>query len=158
MGKQLLILIPLLLLFLSCNQSETREIKRENITTTAITTTTMPSINNVYKKYKEAFSVAKKTNKPVFILFTTKHCRWCKKLKETTLKESQIVDALNADFIVLLLDKNQSPYPSKYRVSAVPAVYITDKNEEVFTSIVGYHKNPHDYMKWFNYIKIELYN
>jgi thioredoxin-related protein len=152
MGKQFLLL--LLLVFVSCSQNE--EQQESNTKTNSITT--MPSIDRVYSDYKEAFRVAKERNRPVFILFTTKYCRWCTKLKETTLKEQEIIMRLNSEYIVLLLDKNHSLYPSKYKVSAVPSVYITDKNEEIFTSIVGYHKNPHDYIKWFNYVKIELSN
>jgi len=154
MGKQLLLLLLLLLFFVSCSQSE----EQQNNNTNLNGTITMPTVDKVYSNYKEAFIVAKKRNRPVFILFTTKYCRWCIKLKETTLKEQEIIKRLNSEFIVLLLDKSHSEYPSKYRVTAVPSVYITDKNEEIFTSIVGYHKNPHDYIKWFNYVKVELSN
>jgi thioredoxin-related protein len=152
MGKQLLLLF--LLFFVSCNESE--EQKNSHIKTSTITT--MPNIHKVYSDYTKAFKVAKEKNRPVFILFTTKYCRWCTKLKETTLKEEEIINRLNTEYVVLLLDKNHSQYPSKYRVTAVPSVYITDKNEEIFTSIVGYHKNPHDYIKWFNYVQVELSN
>jgi len=150
MGKQFLLL--LLLIFVSCSQSENAKETDENLNSTI----TMPNIDVVYSNYKEAFRIAKKKDRPVFILFTTKYCRWCIKLKEKTLKEKEIVERLNSEFIVLLLDKDHSKYPSKYQVSAVPSVYITDKNEEIFTSIVGYHKNSHDYIKWLDYVKIEL--
>jgi len=152
MGK--LILFLFLLMFVSCSQDTEKQSNNQE----SNTITTMSSIDKVYNNYKEAFLVAKKSNKPVFILFTTKHCRWCKKLKETTLKDEQIIKRLNDEFIVLLLDKNHSSYPAKYNISAVPTVYITNENEEVFTSIMGYHKNPYDYIKWFNYVKIELSN
>ena len=147
-----LVIFLFLFMFVSCSQNEERKSNNKE----SNTITTMSSIDNVYSNYKEAFLVAKKKNKPVFILFTTKHCRWCRKLKETTFKDEQIIKRLNHEFIVLLLDKNHSSYPSKYNITAVPSVYITNKNEEVFTSIVGYHKNPHDYIKWFNYVKVEL--
>ena len=152
MGKQLLLI--LLLLFVSCSQNEEKKDKGNNLNGNI----TMPSINKVYSNYKEAFKVAKDRNRPVFILFTTEYCRWCTKLKETTLKKEEIVNRLNSEYIVLLLNKNHSQYPSKYKVTAVPSVYITDKNEEIFTSIEGYHKNHYDYIKWFNYVKVELSN
>ena len=150
MGR--LLLFVFLLTFVSCSQNE----ERENNNQKTNTITTMSSIDTVYSNYEKAFLVAKKKNKPLFILFTTKHCRWCRKLKETTFKDKQIIKRLNNEFIVLLLDKDHSSYPDKYNVTAVPMVYISNKNEEIFTSIVGYHKNPHDYIKWFNYVKIEL--
>ncbi len=150
MGRLLFFLF--LLTFISCSQNEEREKNNQE----NITITTMSDIDKVYSNYEEAFLVAKKNNKPMFILFSTKHCRWCRKLKETTLKDQEIIKRLNNEFIVLLLDKDLSIYPSKYKVTAVPTIYITNKDEEVFTSIIGYHKNPHDYIKWFNYVKIEL--
>jgi len=152
MGK--LILFLFLLTFVSCSQDTEKQSNNQE----SNTITTMSNIDKVYNNYKEAFLVAKKSNKPVFILFTTKYCRWCRKLKDTTFKDEQIIKRLNDEFIVLLLDKNHSSYPAKYNISAVPTVYITNENEEVFTSIMGYHKNPYDYIKWFNYVKIELSN
>lgn len=147
-----LLLFLSLFIFVSCSQNE----ERKSNNSKSNTITTMSSIDNVYSNYKKAFLVAKKSNKPLFILFTTEHCRWCRKLKERTLKDKEIIKRLNNEFIVLLLDKNHSNYPSTYNITAVPTVYITNKDEEVFTSIVGYHKNPHDYIKWFNYVKVEL--
>jgi len=147
-----LLLFLFLLLFISCNQEDEKEKPHQE----NYTKITMSNIHHVYNNYKEAFSIAQKEQKPLFILFRTQYCRWCKKLKETTLKNSAIVNRLNNQFIVLILDKNYSNYPSKYKVNAVPMVYITNYNEEIFTSIVGYHKNPYDYIKWFDYVKVEL--
>jgi len=154
MGKYLIIIFSLLLL--SCSSRDEEKNSKDYQERAEASLIQMPYINNVYSDYREAFQEAKKENKSVFILFTTKYCRWCIKLKETTLQNAPLSKRLNDDFIVLLLNKNYSQYPSKYQVKAVPAVYITDKNEEIFTSIVGYHKNPSDYIKWFNYIKMEL--
>ena len=150
MGK--LVLFLLLLLFVSCSQND----EKQSTNHESNTVTTMSNIDKVYSNYKEAFLIAQQKNRPMFILFTTKYCRWCRKLKETTLKDQEIVKRLNNEFIVLLLDKDHSTYPSKYNITAVPTIYITNKDEEVFTSIVGYHKNPHDYIKWFNYVRVEL--
>jgi len=151
---RILALLLFLFIFVSCSQNEEKKSNNQE----SDTITTMSNIDNVYRNYKKAFLVAKESNKPVFILFTTKHCRWCRKLKETTFKDEEVIKRLNHEFIVLLLDKNHSSYPSKYNITAVPTVYITNKDEEVFTSILGYHKNPYDYIKWFNYVKIELSN
>jgi thioredoxin-related protein len=155
MGKYLILCLSLL--FISCEQ-ETKIDQSISESENKFSIMHLSGINTIYTDYEKAFKVAKDENKVVFILFSTKFCRWCTKLRDTTLKDSEIVKRLNRDFIVLLLDKNYSKYPSKYTVKAVPAIYLSDKNEEIFTSIIGYHKNPNDYIKWFNYIKIELSN
>jgi thioredoxin-related protein len=161
MTKQLILFISFL--FISCSGSEKSENNSTNISTKEssilkISNSSEDDIATIYTNYQEAFSVAKEEDKPVFILFTTKYCRWCTKLKETTLKNPQLKSRLEKEFIVLFLNRDSDTYPNKYKIKGVPAVYMTDKNETIFTSIVGYHKNPKDYIKWFNYIKIELEN
>jgi thioredoxin-related protein len=159
--KQLILFLSFL--FISCSSGEKHE---NNSSNTIIKKTALLKISNeskdeiaeIYTNYNEAFSLAKSENKAVFILFSTEYCRWCTKLKETTLKDSKLKSRLEKEFIVLFLDRDKDSYPSKYKVKGVPAVYMTDKNEEVFTSMVGYHKNPKDYLKWFTYIKVELEN
>jgi len=158
--KKYLILL-LLLSFSSCsnNDKEGNEIlskSNNNSTIIKISNMNHNEISEIYTNYEEAFKIAKIKNKAVFILFSTKYCRWCTKLNETTLKNPKIIKRLNKEFIVLFLDRDTDTYPSSYKVKAVPAIYFTDKNEEIFTSMVGYHKDPQDFIKWFNYIKIEL--
>lgn len=161
MRKFLMLLLSLL--FLSCSdnkQTESTTLNHINNHTSINKTSNLSEPNNskIYTNYTKAFQTAKAENKPVFMLFYTEYCRWCKKLKQTTLKDSTIVSRLNKEYVVLFLDRDKSTYPSKYRVKGVPAVYFTDKNEEIFTSMVGYHKDPEDYIKWFDYIQVELGN
>lgn len=149
--------------FLSCSdndQSDNKTLTKANnhASINKLSHLSQQSNGQIYTNYEAAFKTAKAENKAVFILFSTEYCRWCTKLKQTTLKDSQIVSRLNQEYVVLFLDRDKSKYPSKYRVKGVPAVYFTDKNEEIFTSMVGYHKNPQDYLKWFDYIQIELSN
>jgi thioredoxin-related protein len=159
--KQLILLLSFL--FLSCSGGENSDNNHSNSiknksTILKITNESKDDIAEIYTNYNEAFSLAKAENKAVFILFSTEYCRWCTKLKKTTLKDSELKSRLEKEFIVLFLDRDKDDYPSKYKVKGVPAVYMTDKNEEIFTSLVGYHKNPKDYIKWFTYIRIELEN
>jgi len=151
-------MLILCLLFFSCNQNSSSQTHEKGQKSTDIHIVKLSKITTIYQNYNRAFIKAKKENKAVFILFTTKYCRWCTKLRETTLIDKEIVRRLNNEFIVLLLDKEQSIYPKKYSVKDIPSIYITDKNEEIFTSIVGYHKNPNDYIQWFDYVRAELSN
>jgi len=161
MKKYLVLLLALL--FVSCSGNEEGENTALNSTekNSSLSKTSEPSEGShsqIYTNYKEAFAAAKTENRAVFILFSTEYCRWCTKLRKTTLEHVEIKTRLKKEFIVLFLDRDRDQYPTKYKVRGVPAVYMTDKNEEIFTSMVGYHKNPKDYLKWFNYIQIELGN
>lgn len=115
-----------------------------------------PDIQKIYHNYTQALKVAKKENKPIFILFYTKKCRWCIKLKKNVLKDKKLIYQLNHEYITLFLNKDMDKYPLSFRVEAVPKVYITDKEGKEFTSIIGYHQDPRDYTKWFDYVQIEL--
>jgi len=153
-------MLILMLIFVACNTNSHNDSKKtedsKNVTPIEKKSSIENSLNNIYTNYEDAFKVAKEQNLPLFIFFSITRCRWCVKLKETTLRNEILVDRLNHEFVVLFLDRDKSKYPSKYKIRGVPAIYFTDKNEEVFTSMVGYHKNPQDYLKWVNYIKIEL--
>jgi len=154
--------LSFILLFglIDCSSDEKDKKERPPVsqksTVIKISSSSTDSISEIYTNYEEGFKVAKAEKKPVFLLFKTKYCRWCKKLTETTLKDKKIIQELNEKFIVIFLDRDLDIYPSKFKIRAVPVVYLTDSNGEVFTTLLGYHKNPQDFLKWFNYIYIEL--
>ncbi len=155
MTKQLILLISFLFISYSADNKQENNIstiKKKSL----LLKTNDDNSTKIYTDYNKAFSIAKKEDKAVFILFYTQHCRWCTKLKKTTMQDPEVISRLNKEFIVLYLDRDNSLYSNKYKVKNIPTVYMTDKNENILTSIVGYHKNPKDYIKWFNYIKIEL--
>jgi len=109
----------------------------------------------IYSDYNKSIEMAQKENKPIFILFTTKHCRWCKKLKSNVLTKKKIEEQLKSDFIVLFLDRDHDDYPKKYKIEAVPDVLLISEVEEIYAEILGYHSKEKEYLKWFNYVKIE---
>jgi thioredoxin-related protein len=109
----------------------------------------------IFNSYKDALKVAKEEKKPLFILFTKENCRWCKKLKSDLLENSNLKDRLQKEFIVLFLDKNIDKFPKSYNINGVPSVFLVSEDEDIYTEIIGYHKDPKDYIKWFNYVKIE---
>ena len=109
----------------------------------------------IYSDYNRTIEIAKKENKPIFILFSKKNCQWCKKLKSNLTTNGALKSKLKDDFLVLFLDKENDYYPSKYKVPAVPDVFLISEKEEIYTEIFGYHKKERDYLKWFNYVNIE---
>jgi len=109
----------------------------------------------IFSNYEDALQTAKEQKKPIFILFSKEGCRWCKKLKENITTVDELKNRLKDEFVVLFIDKNIDKYPSIYKIEAVPTVFLTSETENIYTQIIGYHKNPKDYTKWFNYIKIE---
>jgi len=106
-----------------------------------------------YKSYKTAQEEAQKEKKYLFIVITAEHCGWCKKLKNTTLKEREIIENLARDYIAVELDMN-GYYPKSIEVVGVPSVIIVEpKSGEVIKNIVGFREDSNDYLKWFRYVK-----
>lgn len=104
--------------------------------------------------YKIAQQEAKKEKKNLFVLVTAKSCGWCKKLKQTTLKDREIIENLAKDYISVELDMYSSDYPKSIEITGVPSVIIIDpKSEKVIKNIVGFRKDTNDYLKWFRYVK-----
>ena len=109
----------------------------------------------IYSDYNTTIELAKKENKPVFILFSKEKCEWCKKLKSEVLTSEKIEEQLQSDYLVLFLDKEKDDYPAQYKVEAVPDVFLISPEEEVYTEIIGYHAKLRAYLKWFHYVEIE---
>jgi thioredoxin-related protein len=109
----------------------------------------------IYRDYNQTVEIAKKENKPIFILFSKKNCQWCKKLKSNLTTNGELKSKLKDNFLVLFLDKEKDYYPSKYKVPAVPDVFLISEKEEIYTEIFGYHKKERDYLKWLRYVRIE---
>lgn len=53
---------------------------------------------------KESLSLAKKENKPVFVLFSAQWCNWCKVFAEKTLSEKSVYTYLNKRYINIFVD------------------------------------------------------
>ncbi len=109
----------------------------------------------IYLDYNKALTVAKDKNKSIFILFSKKNCRWCNKLKNKLSTDTNISKRLKNEFVLLYLDGISSIFPKRYKPKGYPDVFLISPKEEIYTEIIGYHKNSKDYIKWFNYIKIE---
>lgn len=91
-----------------------------------------------HKDYKTAMYKAKKENKLVFVFITSKNCKFCKKLKETTLSSKKIVDEINKDYSSVIVMKGKDFYPSKLNDKATPMIYFLDNNENIIDYSLGY--------------------
>ncbi|WP_373069606.1 thioredoxin family protein [Sulfurimonas sp.] len=88
--------------------------------------------------YKTALESAKKENKLLFVFITSKNCKFCKKLKETTLKNKDIVNKINKDYISVIVMKDKDYFPSKLNAKATPMIYFLDKDENIIDYSLGY--------------------
>lgn len=91
-----------------------------------------------HNNYDEALNKAKKENKLLLVFITSKNCKFCKKLKETTLKDKDIVNKINRDYISVIVMKDRDSFPNKLNAKATPMIYFLDKNENIIDYSLGY--------------------
>ena len=90
--------------------------------------------------YKSALQEAKKLDKPLYILITSKHCGWCKKFEHTTLQNKQIQQRLGREFVVVKLVREEDVVPQKFATSPIPRHYFVDKNGTILYESLGHRK------------------
>lgn len=97
--------------------------------------------------YKKALQKAKKENKSLMMIASTKSCPWCRKLERQTLKRDNINEIIQKNFIALAVDQDLENYPKKYEVKVVPTIYFINPNDEsVKKRVLGY-KNKKEFAK-----------
>jgi len=90
------------------------------------------------KDYNTALENAKKEDKLIFVFITSKDCKFCKKLKETTLKNEDIVNKINKDYSSVIVMKDKDHFPKKLNAKATPMLYFLDKDENIIDYSLGY--------------------
>ncbi|HIP29803.1 MAG TPA: thioredoxin family protein [Sulfurospirillum arcachonense] len=91
------------------------------------------------KDYTQALKYAKKENKPMMLVISTKTCPWCRKLEQQVLKRKNINKQVQNDFIGVPIEKDRDIYPTKFKPKIVPTiVFVNPKDESVIHTSYGY--------------------
>lgn len=69
---------------------------------------------NWYPWGKEAFHIAKKQNKLIFLSIGYSTCHWCHIMAEESFEDKELAKLLNKYFISIKVDKEQYPHIDKY--------------------------------------------
>lgn len=88
--------------------------------------------------YQNALSHAQDEDKLIFVFITSEDCKFCKKLKETTLQNSDIVKKINDRYSSVIVMKGKDTYPDTLNSKATPMLYFLDKNENIIDYSLGY--------------------
>jgi len=103
--------------------------------------------------WAKAFEKANKSNKRVIVFVNEDYCKWCKKMKKTTLSDSNIQKKL--DNYVLFKVKRSNKEMMKHIEDfsgAIPSFYIFSPKGEQLDNIVGYFQKE-DFMDYLNEIE-----
>lgn len=107
--------------------------------------------------YNEALSVGRDFDKPVFIHFTARWCKWCVKMQNETYSDPKVINYMTENFVAVKIDTEQNPALSrKYNVQSVPTLWFLDSAGKGLTSINGY-VGPDNFMLVLEFIKTQAY-
>ena len=95
------------------------------------------------KDFQTAITQAQKEHKPIIFIASKHECKYCKMLKETTLKDNQVIKMINKNFIPLnlYLDEETSfvPYMVAVYTKGFPTIWFLDPHAKaLFQPIGGY--------------------
>lgn len=89
--------------------------------------------------YKQALAKAKKVDKPMMLVISTKTCPWCRKLEQQVLKRENINKQVQSNFVGVPIEKDTDIYPKKFIPKVVPTiVFVNPKDESVIFTSYGY--------------------
>ncbi|MCF6340712.1 MAG: DUF255 domain-containing protein [Sulfurimonas sp.] len=94
---------------------------------------------NWAKDFKSGIEEAKKKNKPIFFLSSNHNCKYCIKLKKTTLKDKKVIQKLNYSFVSIVTYSDESDYmPEELWRPATPASwFLLPNGDPMFQPVMG---------------------
>ncbi|MEA1954862.1 MAG: thioredoxin family protein [Campylobacterota bacterium] len=117
-------------------------IKKFTLTILLLISSLFASEVNWAKDYQAGLNKAQKENKMMLFIISRDSCKYCVILKNTTLKNSKIVKALNKNFISVTAWINENDYiPMDLRQNTpgLPGIwFIQPSGEPMFQPIMGY--------------------
>lgn len=96
-----------------------------------------------------AFAQAANQFRPILILFSSPDCPWCVKLKNTTLKDNEVLNLLS-EFISVEINVIQDrKTPALFSITGLPVIVITNSNGKELLRTEGYC-NKQNLLSMFN--------
>lgn len=109
----------------------------------------LPAENSWLNDPEKALKTASESSKPVLIDFYAEWCGPCKMMDKTTLKNDQVVKALES-FVLLKVDGDKfQEFTRKYQVSGYPTFIILNTHGENIATVSGFKDAP-AFVKWIN--------
>ena len=105
------------------------------------------------KTYKDALEEGKKLEKDVFVLFSASWCHWCNKMKDETLSNNEIKEAMQK-YVVYIADLDEEKsLANKFNVSSVPSYIVIDSENEKIRKQGSGFKGVNEFKRWLNFAK-----
>jgi len=90
-----------------------------------------------YDDYEAAKIEAKKTDKPIIVMFTTSWCGVCNMMKKDVFTDNGIIKKQSENFISVMFDKEFDDVPEGFDIFGTPTFYFLDSNAKELDMKVG---------------------
>ncbi|MCH9740656.1 MAG: thioredoxin family protein [Epsilonproteobacteria bacterium] len=136
-------------LLLGCN--EEKSITKTTAPEPSETTEKLAYVDHVKwaKDLDSAFALSKEQNKPLIVMVESHGCRWCIKMKETTLNDPKVLKKLDEFIIVKVLRENPADRSRLPEFKHVPIMFFYQANGELFDNLRGYFVAD-DFLEYLN--------
>ncbi len=115
------------------------------------------SIHFQTTSFADVKALAKKENKPIFIIVCTQWCAACKKMKKTLYKDNAVADYCNSKFINYELDATKGvdkEFEKTGEISCFPNLMFMDAEGKIIHRACGAPQNAEEMIKLLNDIFI----
>ena len=92
-----------------------------------------------WHSYEEGMILSKVEKKKVFLHFYADWCGFCRKMANTTFKDSALINYLNDNYMPIMVNTDREPQTAgNYGVAGLPTtIFLTPIGEPIFT-VPGY--------------------
>jgi thiol-disulfide isomerase/thioredoxin len=90
-----------------------------------------------FEGFDEALLRAKKENKLIMIEAMTSTCHFCRKMEREVLIDTEIVRAIQKDFVPVAIDINKHMLPLGIKVDATPSFIFIDIHKNILLNVAG---------------------
>ena len=101
----------------------------------------------------DAYDVAQEEHKIVFVILSQKGCPACNYMKDTVLKNKDVIKEFNKDFVAVHLDIHHDAVPLELEHFVTPTLYFLNADEEILFRINGY-KNDKEFLEELDTVKM----
>ncbi len=97
------------------------------------------------KELDDAYDIAAKEHKIVFVILSQKGCPACKYMKNVVLKNDNVVKEMRKNFVAVHLDIHEDFVPLALEHFVTPTLFFLNSDEKILYKVNGY-KNAKEFL------------
>jgi thioredoxin-related protein len=107
--------------------------------------------------YQQAFEIAEKEDKKVFIFFKSSRCRYCDDMERVTFSNAKVIEKLNNHFVpVQVSAEKQRGLIRRFNVPGYPDNRFFESSQKQVVQFFGFQK-PGVFLVFLDFVRTESY-